>query len=65
MALIQPLAWELPYAAGAALKSKNEKKKNWVAEGAKAANQEITLDYLGGSNVPKGPYHRNVYLTYT
>ena len=27
-ALIQPLAWELPYAAGAALKRKKKKKKN-------------------------------------
>ena len=26
--LIQPLAWELPYATGAALKKKTEKKKN-------------------------------------
>ena len=26
-ALIQPLAWELPYAAHVALKSKNEKEK--------------------------------------
>ena len=26
-ALIHPLAWELPYASGAALKSKKEKKK--------------------------------------
>ena len=26
-ALIQPLAWELPYAAGAALKCKKKKKK--------------------------------------
>ena len=28
MALIRPLAWELPYAAGAALKKKKKKKKN-------------------------------------
>ena len=28
VALIQPLAWELPYAAVAALKSKKEKKRN-------------------------------------
>ena len=27
VALIQPLAWELPYAAGAALKKKERKKK--------------------------------------
>ena len=27
-ALIQPLAWELPYAAGSARKSKKKKKKN-------------------------------------
>ena len=27
VAPIQPLAWELPYAAGAALKSKKKKKK--------------------------------------
>ena len=27
VALIQPLAWELPYAAGAALKRKKKKKK--------------------------------------
>ena len=27
-ALIQPLAWELPYAAGATLKSKNKTKQN-------------------------------------
>ena len=26
-ALIQPLAWEIPYATGAALKSKKQKKK--------------------------------------
>ena len=28
VALIQPLAWELPYAAGAALKSKKKKKNS-------------------------------------
>ena len=27
LALIQPLAWEVPYAAGVALKSKKKKKK--------------------------------------
>ena len=27
VAMIRPLAWELPYAAGAALKSKKKKKK--------------------------------------
>ena len=27
VALVRPLAWELPYAAGVALKSKKEKKK--------------------------------------
>ena len=33
--LIQPLAWELPYAMGAALKSKKKKKKKagcWIFE---------------------------------
>ena len=28
LALIQPLAWEVPYAAGVALKSKKRKKEN-------------------------------------
>ena len=28
-ALIQPLAWELSYAAGAALKDQKKKKKKW------------------------------------
>ena len=31
--LIQPLAWELPYAAGAALKSKKKKKKKKKGRG--------------------------------
>ena len=31
-ALIRPLAWELPYAAGAALKRKKKKKKKTVAK---------------------------------
>ena len=31
VALIQPLAWELPYASGAALKSKTKNKKQTLA----------------------------------
>ena len=30
VALIRPLAWELPDATGVALKNKKEKKKDWV-----------------------------------
>ena len=32
VALIQPLAWELLYAAGVALKIKNKKQKNLIIE---------------------------------
>ena len=30
VALIQPLSWEIPYATGAALKSKKKEKKDWI-----------------------------------
>ena len=36
-ALIQPLAWELPYAAGAALKRKKKKKKKRERETIKGS----------------------------
>ena len=35
-ALIQPLAWELPYASDVALKNKRQKKKKSVSDNLKA-----------------------------
>ena len=40
VALIQPLAWEFPYAAGAALKSKNKKQKKTCLDTSEFAYEE-------------------------
>ena len=40
VALIQPLAWELPYATGVALKKKNNKERD-KKERKKARNRKV------------------------
>ena len=42
-ALIQPLAWDLPYAAGAALNDKKKKKSGVEFAGGRTARLELTF----------------------
>ena len=45
VALIQPLAWELPHSAGEVLKSKGKKKKKGLEAGELAVRIAASLDY--------------------
>ena len=40
---VQPLAWELPHAVGAALKSKKKKKKQQKTKKKKTQNQKTVI----------------------
>ena len=44
-AAIQPLAWEIPYAAGVTLKKAKEKKKNLILLGNRCY-KKIKLNYI-------------------
>ena len=46
IALIQPLTWELPYAAGVALRSKKKKKKEKKKEGKKKKKERVVKKYF-------------------
>ena len=50
-ALIRPLAWELPYAEGAAIKKKKKerKKEKWSSHCGTAGSAESTKHWVAGS----------------
>ena len=52
-ALILPLAWELPYAAGAALKRPQKKKKRLVKLNVKPKTIKLLKENIGKENLCK------------
>ena len=54
VAPIQPLAWELPYALGAALKDKKTKKKRVEETLRSSSNHQSMLAVGNGEKVPIG-----------
>ena len=57
--LIQPLAWEPPYAVGAALK--RQEKKMHLTE---VSNLKPSCIYIDNNTKPHGNYQPNIYNTY-
>ena len=53
VALIQPLAWELPYAAGTALKSQNGKKKKKKRIKENPEQECYLLNFLNAFKIPE------------
>ena len=51
VALIQPLAWELPYARGVALKRKKKKKKEKKRKEKKKKKNEMTKSSINSSYI--------------
>ena len=63
---IQPLAWELPYATGMALKKKKKKKKKKGGIGDDSVAQENVFNMVsgGGKGIPLNldPFFTQIYV---